>query len=186
MFTCPECEGEINPASELCPRCGADLAALAAAAAAVESAKERSLPELVFIWGAVIVVIAASLYAFVWHVLPEYSGTASARSAEARAVESLRAVQSAIGAYAAAQNGCYPGSPESLGDRARAAMMSAREAGYSLDYTPGPAESGGGARTYALTARALRFGLRNYFTDQTGVLRATRENRSATAQDPAL
>src|SRR6266849_1420942 len=64
MYTCPDCEAEINQATEICPRCGADLAQLAETALAAEPVKKRSLPRLLLIWAAVIAVIAAGLYAF--------------------------------------------------------------------------------------------------------------------------
>ncbi len=186
MFKCPECEGEINQASEICPRCGADLAAIAAAAAAAEPAKPRSLPKLLLVWGAVIGVITLGLYLFVWFVLPEYSSTEPARRSEARAEEALRAMQAALETYARASGGNYPANIEALGAAGRSSAQAGLDAGYTLEYAPGAAGTDGSVRTYVLTARAMRYGLRNYYTDQTGVIHATRENRVATAQDAVL
>ena len=186
MFKCPECEGEINQASEICPRCGADLAALAAAAVAAEPAKPRSLSSLLAIWGAVIGVIAIGLYLFVWFVLPEYSSTEPARRSEARAEEALRAMQTSLDIYARASGGNFPATIEALGAAGRSSAQAGLEAGYTLDYAPGAAGADGSVRTYMLTARAMRYGLRNYYTDQSRVIHATRESRAATAQDPVL
>ncbi len=186
MFKCPECEGEINQASEICPRCGADLAGLAAAVEAAEPSKPQSLPRLLLTWGAVIGVIALGLYFFVWFVLPEYSSTEPAQRSEARAEEALRAAQTSLDNYARANGGNYPRSIEALGAAGRSSAQAGLEAGYALSYVPGAAGADGGVRTYVLTARAMRYGLRNYYTDQGGALHATRENRAATSQDPVL
>lgn len=185
MYTCPQCEGEINPASEICPRCGADLASLAEKALAAEPVKHRSVARLLLIWGAVIAVIAAGLYAFEWYVLPEYSATGAPRQAEAQTVDALRLIQSELSLYSAAE-GRYPGSLEALGAQAKAAAQAAVRNGYTLEYTPGTPASAGPARSYTLTARAGRYGLLNFCTDQTGAIHATRENRPASPQDPLL
>ncbi len=185
MYTCPECEGEINQASEICPRCGADLALLAQLALASEPAKPRSLPRLLLIWGAVLAVVAAGLYAFVWQVLPEYSATDAPEQSEARAVDALRALQSALSLYASAE-GRYPESLEPLGAPGRSAAGAALRAGYTIQYTRGEADSEGIVRTYALLAQPSRYGLRSYFSDQSGAVHWTRERRAAAKSDPAL
>ena len=147
MYRCPECEGEINQASEICPRCGADLALLAEAALAAEPSKPRSTPRLLLIWVWVIVVIAGGIYLFVWYVLPEYSATESPQQAEVRAIDALRAVQSSLTRYAAAE-GHFPESLEPLGEQAKTAAQSALRGGYTLQYVPGGAVNGGTAHTY--------------------------------------
>jgi hypothetical protein len=185
VYSCPECEGEINQASEICPRCGADLASLAQTALAAEPAKPRSIPRLLFIWGMVLAVIGVGLYAFVWYVLPEYSTTDAPQQAEARGVEAVHAMQAALAAYFSSENR-YPEALESLGAPAQAAAQSALGAGYTLQYAPGPLGSDGAARTFTLSARPARYGLRSYYTDQSGVLHATAENRAATSSDPPL
>lgn len=187
MYECPECEREVNQASEVCPYCGADLAALRTTAASTEPRRPRSLPQLLLIWGGVTAVVALGLYLFVWLVLPEYSGTASPKRAEARAVESLQALQAALNSYAAAEGGRYPETLEPLGERAQAVARAALEGGYTLQYAAGAGGAAGGAgRTYALTARPSRYGLRSYYTDQSGVIRSTPENRAPSASDAPL
>jgi type II secretory pathway pseudopilin PulG len=186
MFRCPECEAEINQASEICPRCAADLAALVEAALAAEPSKPRSLPWLLATWGAVVGVIALGLYLFVWFVLPEYSSTEPARRSEARAEQALRAMQTSLENYARANGGNYPTSIEALAAAARAPVQAALEAGYTLTYAPGSPGSGADVRTYTLQARPARYGLRSYFTDQSGGIHFTRENRAAIASDPTL
>src|SRR2546426_1112507 len=51
---------------------------------------------------------------------------------------------------------------------------------------PAPTGFAGGVRNYFLLARPGNYGYRNFYPDESGVLRATRENRPATAQDPAF
>lgn len=184
MYRCPECEGEINQASEICPRCGADLASLAEAALAAEQSKPRSTPRLLLVWAWVIAIIAGGIYTFVWYVLPEYSATESAHQAEVRAIDALRDVQSALTRYAAAE-GHFPESLESLGEQAKAAAQAAQRGGYSLQYAPVGVE-GGAARTYTLTARPERYGLLSFYTDQAGAIHKTQENRPALPSDPSL
>jgi hypothetical protein len=53
-----------------------------------------------------------------------------------------------------------------------------------VQYTPGPVDADGTIRTFALQARAGNYGFRNFFLDDTGILRSTRESRAATSEDP--
>lgn len=67
---------------------------------------------------------------------------------------------------------------------------------YRFEYSSGPpvARVGAGctapgAKSYTFVARPLRYGetgRRSFYTDESGVIRATRENRPATAQDPPV
>jgi hypothetical protein len=186
MYNCPQCETEINQATEICPHCGADLAALAATALAAEPVPPRSAFRIILIWVTALAVITGALYVFIWYVLPSRTGANSPRQAEARAIISLREFQQVLEAYAKDASGGYPPSAEVLGPRARLAARNALDAGYTLQFTPGAAGADGSIRTYVLTARPDRYGFRNFYTDQTRTLHGTNENRAATAQDPAL
>ncbi len=64
--------------------------------------------------------------------------------------------------------------------------QNARSEGYQFQYTPGPVGSDGLVHNYVLLAQPGNYGYRHFYTDETGALRATRENRSATAQDPPI
>ncbi len=60
--------------------------------------------------------------------------------------------------------------------------------GYRTTYNPGPGPYGKIA-TYTITSQPVEFGVtgfRNFFTDQTAVIRATDQNRLATANDPPI
>ncbi|HXN25448.1 MAG TPA: hypothetical protein VOA41_22170 [Candidatus Dormibacteraeota bacterium] len=186
MYKCPECETEINQASEICPHCRADLAGLAAVSLAAEPVPKRSTFRIILIWVIALAIIAGALYLFIWYVLPSRTGANSPGEAEGRAIRSLRAFQQVLDAYAKDEAGRYPSSPEVLGPPARMAARNALDAGYTLQYTPSSAGADGSIRTYSLTARPDRYGYRNFYTDQTRLLHATSENRMATAQDPAL
>ncbi len=183
MYTCRECEKAINQASEICPYCGADLT-VPAGGETQEPAKKRRLTSILLIWGAVVAVIAGGLWAFVWYILPGPKGDAALR-AEMQAVEAMADVRVALAAYAGAQGG-YPKSLEALGDRARGPAQKALSEGYQVQYTPGSVGPDGAIHSYVLLARPSNYGYRNFYTDEAGVFRATRENRPATPQDPLI
>ena len=177
MYTCRECENEINQATELCPHCGADLTEPFPGA---ESPKAKpSLGKILLRWG----VLLAAIWSFLWFIVPERQGDPTAQ-AEARAAESLRGIRAALIDFAAAQGGAYPQRFESVGERVRLAAQLAQSVNYQVQYTPGPVDSGGTIRTFALQARAGNYGFRNFYLDDTGILRATKESRAATSADP--
>ena len=184
MYTCRECEREINQATEICPYCGADLSAPPESAEG-ESRKPRTAFQIVMRWTVVIAAVAAALWGFLWYSLPARQGD-PALAAESQAGASLAQLRASLGEYAGTQNGAYPISLEPLGDAARMPSQSAQSVGYQLEYIPGPVGGDGLVHTYTLLARAGNYGYRNFYTDETGVLRATRENRAATAQDPPI
>jgi hypothetical protein len=181
MYTCRECETDINQATEICPHCGADLTSLPIGAEAPPA--KPSLQKILLRWGVLLGVLLAALWSFLWFVVPERQGNPTS-AAEDRAVQSVRDVRAALSDYASAEGGAYPRQFEALGDRARAAAQLSQSANYQMQYTPGPVEADGRIRTYSLQDRAGNYGFRSFFTDDSGVLRATRENRAATAQDP--
>ena len=181
MYTCRECENEINQGTEICPQCGADLTVPAPGADA--PAAKPGLRKILIRWGVLLGVLLAAVWSFLWFVVPERQGNPTSQ-AETRAVQALRDVRSALADYASAQGGGYPRQFETLGDRVRTAAQLAQSVNYRLQYTPGPVEADGSIRTYMLQARAGNFGFLNFFADDTGAIRATRENRAATSQDP--
>jgi hypothetical protein len=182
MHTCRECEREINQATEICPYCGADLSAPAGG----ESERPQRTPaQIVLRWAVLLGVLAGVLWGFLWYILPARNGSPTLE-AETRAIAALTELRAALGNYAEAQGGAYPISLEPLGDSARQPAQNALSLGYQLQYAPGPISADGLVHTYVLLARAGNFGYRNFYTDETGVLRATKENRGATPQDPSI
>lgn len=178
MFTCPECEQPVNQSNEECPYCGADLAS-SAVAGDVKPARKSGFR--IFLMGGMLLAI---LWAIAWFALPwRLAGTKP--SAEADARDALAAVRETLMTYQASE-GTFPPSLEALGDSVRTAAQKAQSAHYTLEYTPGQFNAEGRVKSFTLLARPGNFGYRNFYTDETGVFRATSEDRPATAQDPPL
>jgi hypothetical protein len=176
MYTCPQCEHEINSSSELCPRCGADLAALATAPPSPPPTLKRRLFVLLLF-----VVLIGSVWAFLLYIVPDRRA-ASATQAEAQAASSLREIARLLAAYADASGGQYPASLEPLAEKERPAAQEARREGYNLTYTAN--EIQGRITHYTLVAQPERYGFRSFYIDESGTLRATSANRVATGDDP--
>jgi type II secretory pathway pseudopilin PulG len=178
MYVCPECESEINQASELCPYCGADLTPRGAAPGQVE--KKSSVVRRLFLWA----IVLAMLWGIAWLAVP-WRMSDSKSAAEARAREALASLQSALIAYQTSERS-FPQTLEPLGDRARQAAQAAQSVHYTLQYSPGMPDSDGRVKSYTLLARAGNFGYLNFYLDESGVLHATAEDRPATVQDQTL
>jgi hypothetical protein len=123
-------------------------------------------------------------------------------TSQASAVASLRTINTAQITYASTYDVSYSSSLAELGPPPPGAVPTASAAGlidevlargikngYRFIYTPGPRNSKGAIPGYTLTARPLEYthqNRRSFFTDETGVIRSTQEDRNATAQDPPL
>lgn len=178
MYECPECESEINQASELCPYCGADLTAPGSDAFSPPPRKSGVAKRLI-LWA----VVLGMLWAVAWFAVPwRMSGSKSA--AESGARDAIASLQSTLAAYYSSER-TFPPTLEPLGDTARRAAQAAQSVHYDLQYTAGPLDSEGRVKTYTLLARAGNFGYLNFYTDDTGILHATTEDRPATALDSA-
>lgn len=183
MYTCRECENEINQATEICPRCGADLTLPIPGEPAEK--KKLSTARILLRWGLLLGVLFAAIWSFVWYVASPKTG-GSKLQAEAAAVQALDDVRALLSNYADAQGGAYPKTLDPLGPLARQAAQIAQSEGYSLEYTPGPADANATIRSYTLESRPDSFGYRSFYTDASGLVRATGENRSATSSDPPI
>ncbi len=181
MYTCRDCENEINQATELCPHCGADLTAPIPGTNGLKP--KPSLQKILLRWGVLLGVLLAAIWSFLWFVVPERQGDPTAQ-AEARAAESLREIRSALTDFASAQGGVYPQRFEDVGERVRLAAQLAQSVNYQIQYTPGPVDLAGSIRSFSLQGRAGNYGFRNFYLDDTGILRATQEHRPATSEDP--
>jgi hypothetical protein len=95
----------------------------------------------------------------------------------------LREIGTALHDYAAGQNAGYPPQIEALGNQVRTATQLAESVNYKVEYTPGEVDANGLIRTYVLQAKAGNYGFPNFYSDESGVVRVTRENRAATLQD---
>jgi hypothetical protein len=181
MFTCRECEQDINTATEVCPHCGADLTVAPADSSGMPA--KPSLKKILIRWGVLLAVLLGAMWSFLWFIMPARQGNPTTQ-AEDRALASLTEVRTALTDYAAVQNGAYPQDFASLDQRVRTAAQLAQSANYQLQYTPGPPQADGAIHTYSLIARAGNFGYRNFYVDESGVVHATKEDRPATSQDP--
>src|SRR5262245_50724124 len=147
MYTCRECETEINQATEVCPHCGTDLTVIPGGDSG--PAKKPTLMKVLLRWGMLLGVMLGAMWSCLWFVVSPRTGQV-ALQAETRAVQALSEVQSALRDYAAAVGGSYPASLEALGPAARRAAQVAQSEGYSLQYAPGEAGSDGASHSYAL------------------------------------
>lgn len=178
MFTCPGCQQTINPASEICPYCGADLAP-------EPKEKRRDVQRkglIVTLIGALVLV--GAVWAMVLLVLPKPDVPPRAE-AESGAIGALRQAAGVITGYQQ-QDGTYPFTIEQVSSQVASAYAMARSEGYSLTYRPGAPGNDGNIHTFVLLARPEYYGYRNFYIDQTGVIRATRQNRPATSHDPPI
>ncbi len=121
---------------------------------------------------------------------------------QARAVECLRQIHSAQQSYATGHKRSFSATLAALGPAAAKAAPSEEAAdlvdeylargakyGYRFEYTPGPRDAEGRITQYVLTARPnsyQRGSLRSFYSDQTGVICSTAQDRPATKDDPAL
>jgi len=67
-------------------------------------------------------------------------------------------------------------------------LTGGRKNNYVFSYTAGVADAAGKIGTYSVTARPAKWqkGVVSIFTDQTGVIHWTKENRAPTAKDPTI
>lgn len=179
MYSCRECEQPINQATEVCPFCGADLTEVGAENGTGKP-RTKSARKFLILWG----VILSSIAAIAWFAFP-WRLAGSRSEAEAHGIGAIVALQQALAAYQATE-GAFPSSLEPLGAAARAALQNAQAGRYTLQYTPGKPEADGRVKTYTLSARAGNYGYKNLFTDESGTIRGTREDRAATAEDPPI
>jgi hypothetical protein len=183
MYTCRECEYEINQATEICPHCGADLTLPPPGEETPR--KPLTTVQILMRWGLLLAIVLGCVWSFVWFVAsPQMGG--GAQKAESAAVQALDEVQALLTSYAAAKGGGYPKTLEPLGPLARQAAQMAQAEGYELQYAPGPSDANAVIRSYALEARPGSFGHRSFYTDVSKLIRATTENRAATSSDPPI
>jgi hypothetical protein len=154
--------------------------------------------------GAVLCVVAA--LAFVaWLKRPTNVNEVRAISDLRIVISAQRAWQSANGGYyegslscLASPSGCIPGYPPHAPAFLDTALASQQpKDGYARAFVAGRppkridrrVSSASSVETWTCTAWPVargRTGYRSFFTDETGVIRATSENRAATSSDPPI
>jgi len=140
------------------------------------------------LWIPVVGIAAASI------ILPNLFSLQERILYEASAVGSLRTINTAQIEYA----GSYPdrGFASSLaelepgsGDLIDSVLASGKKSSYVFILTAAPPDSRGRIVRYSVLARPQHYGkniTHSFFSDESGVLRFTTENRAATIQDPPL
>ena len=171
----------------MCPFCSADQTQ------PVEFAnpylpQPRTLQSFLHDWGRVILVLVAfagTMAGILWHnfSVPTVS---PASKATVVAAKSLRDVREALSTYALSTKDSYPADLNSFGERVSLPMQAALAAGYRLEYSPKPASNDSAPRGFVILARPEKNGYPNLFIDESGVVRATKENQLATLKDPPL
>jgi hypothetical protein len=126
---------------------------------------------------------------------------APSREDQQTAVGSLRSINTAEVYYAKEYGKGYSPTLAALGVPPEGTKPSATAAGlldnsltggvrhnYVFQYQPGEPKADGKINTYAVSARPAKWqkGIWSYFTDDTGKIRGTDENRAARASDPPL
>jgi hypothetical protein len=122
--------------------------------------------------------------------------------AQSSAIGALRTINSAEITYASTYNHGFSPTLAALGPTAEGVppsesasglvdevLATGRRSRYTIIYTPGQPDERGFISTYAVCARTMpskRLPRVNFFTDESGVIRSTNEDRCATAKDPAI
>jgi len=181
MYVCRQCENEINQATEICPHCGVDLTDPLLTEGPLKP--KPTITKILLRWGVLLTVLLGAIWSFLWFIVPERRGNPTTL-AENRAAESLREINTALGGFASGDGGAYPQQLDAVGEKARLAAQLAQSVNYQIQYIPGPVEADGMIRSFVLQAKAGNYGFRNFYLDNSGILRATREGRAATSEDP--
>ena len=166
------------------PKVSAAAAARAEAEAAKKAAAAARRRRLWMIFGAVAAVVAGALVLVNLGLFTP--SDVEAQGGALRALGMLNTVQFIYSARHPDQ-----GFATSLGQLESDRLIDGRLAsgsvnGYTVALTPGEPNEQGRVTTYTLTARSLSPGQSSFFSNQTGVIRSTTENRDATAADPPL
>src|SRR5262249_6682435 len=153
-----------------CPYCGADLTA--PVPGIFEEAAQpikKSSGKRIAIAGSVLLITLAIVG---WFAVP-WRLSSSRLESETRAREAISQIQQGLAGYYSTE-GTYPASLESLADAAHAAAQNAQAGHYMLQYNPGAPEANGRIKSYSLTLRPGNFGFLSFYTDESGILRATK------------
>lgn len=185
MSSCWSCLVILEPGVTVCPLCGADQSR---PVAIVNPDAPQPVTAKSFLqhWGMVIVtvvVFAGTMTGILWHNLAGPSISPSTQAAEV-AAKSLRDLREALSTYVISTKDSYPSNLNPLGDRVGSPMQSALSAGYRLEYTQKPPATEGAPRGFVILARPEKIDCPSLYIDESGVVRASQENHSASAKDP--
>ncbi|MGA2300857.1 MAG: hypothetical protein ABSG77_09215 [Candidatus Acidiferrum sp.] len=117
-----------------------------------------------------------------------------AEAEEQAAVGSVRTLNTALAMYHAAEPAKgYAATLKELGPEGKGyiekTLASGTKSGYKFDYRPESVPAGTPVRHYTIVARPVQLlaaGEKSFFTDETGLIRFTNEDRAAKVTDPAI
>ncbi|MGB7848004.1 MAG: hypothetical protein WBL63_20500 [Candidatus Acidiferrum sp.] len=182
MSACWSCSVLIEHGAPVCPLCAADQTNKPQDID--KESATRTLPAVFRELGLVMLVLAAGIAGIaliLMHNLSAGSPNPTEQSAEV-AANSLRDIREALSSAALSEN-AYPLRLESLGVRVAQPSEDALVAGYHLRYTQRTLP--GGAAGFVIQAIPEKPDRLNLYIDESGIVRATSENRPASVQDAA-
>jgi type II secretory pathway pseudopilin PulG len=183
MNSCWSCLVVIENGANVCPLCGADQTPpppLSPGEVAILSSDSRpAILRWILPAGA---ILLSALGAAIWYTTRTNDGDAPAK-AESAATSALMSVRVALSQYATSHGDQYPSTLEPLGAGAAVPAQDAQIGGYALEYKA-PPSGDGKIEGFTLVAQPGNASGRSFYIDQSGVLRATKENRPARADDP--
>jgi hypothetical protein len=182
--TCWSCLVIINQGANLCPFCGADQTPLPEIIIS-EHEKSRSLTAVFLRWIIVTVGVGCSLTGLLWYARREHSKNLREQE-ETTASRALHDIRTALSQYALTSGDQYPSALGTLGDRAAQPLQEARTESYEMKYIPKLSSNDGAITGFELWANPGMPNLRSFYIDESGVLRATQENRQANDTDPPI
>ena len=184
MASCWSCLVILEQGVTVCPLCGADQSR--PVAIVNPDAPQPLTPKSFFEhWGMVIVTIvvfAGTMTGLLWHNLVGPSISPASQAAGV-AAKSLRDLREALSTYTISTKDSYPPNLNPLGDRMSLPMQAALSVGYRLEYSLRPSTGEGAPRGFVILARPEKTDCPNLYIDESGVVRATQENHSASAKD---
>ena len=185
MRSCWSCLVMIEKSAKVCPFCNADQARPVAHVAVEPRDLTQGVRNPALKRAVIAVVLASSILAAVCVYVFIGGGPSATSLAEDAAIKSLVDVRADLSTYALSSGNGYPQTLESLGGDIGKSIETAKAAGYEISYDPN-LSADRMVRTYKLVARAGKSSLRNFYIDESGVIRATTQNRSANHDDPPI
>jgi hypothetical protein len=133
----------------------------------------------------VTVAVACSLAGLLWFAGREHVKNLREQE-ETTASKALHEIRTALSQYALTSGDQYPAALGTLGDRVAQPLQEARNESYEVIYTPKLSEKNAAITGFELWANPGKTNLRSFYIDESGALRATRENRPANSEDPPI
>ena len=181
MNSCWSCLVVIEKGANVCPLCGADqtpLPPISPDEMAIVSGSNSAIVR----WVVAAVAILCVLGVVAWQTTGATDDDESAQ-AEAAATSALVNVRVALSQYAMSHSDQYPATLDPLGAQAAMPVQDAQVDGYVVEYESLRSDDGK-IRNFALLAKPEKANCRSFYIDQSGLLRATQENRPARVDDP--